>query len=178
MSAAHGRAIMVNRAPVLTLWAAVVAHRLGFHWEEALTFGRAVAGLNAHAKGVSLGLFTPAPKAVKAGKKTLKASARLYVNLLHRAVPVIRTRDGLRAAGKGRPIDPDGVARYLQAKFGDRLDEVKGAMEKLAHSMPSRTLADEAFPIYEKFRPKIPPGVRGWGAVGRLDLARVRALEG
>jgi hypothetical protein len=47
----------VNRAPVLTLWAAVVAERLGFAWDEALTLGRAVAGLNAYSKGVRLGLF-------------------------------------------------------------------------------------------------------------------------
>jgi hypothetical protein len=39
--------LQINRAPVLTLWAAVVAERLGFTWEEALTLGRAVAGLNA-----------------------------------------------------------------------------------------------------------------------------------
>jgi hypothetical protein len=50
--------IRINRAPVLTLWAAVVAACLGFAWEEALTLGRAVAGLNAYAKGKALGLFT------------------------------------------------------------------------------------------------------------------------
>jgi hypothetical protein len=38
------------------LWAAVVAERLGFRRDESLTFGRAVAGLNAYSKGVSLGL--------------------------------------------------------------------------------------------------------------------------
>ena len=43
--------IQINRAPVLTLWAAVVAECLGFEWTEALTLGRAVAGLNAYAKG-------------------------------------------------------------------------------------------------------------------------------
>jgi hypothetical protein len=36
--------VKINRAPVLTLWPAVVAERLGFDWEEALTLGRAVAG--------------------------------------------------------------------------------------------------------------------------------------
>jgi hypothetical protein len=45
---------VVNRAPVLTLWAAVVAEVLGFKHDEALTLGRAVAGLNAYSKGVSL----------------------------------------------------------------------------------------------------------------------------
>ncbi len=32
-------AIKINRAPVLTLWAAVVAERLGFRRDEALTLG-------------------------------------------------------------------------------------------------------------------------------------------
>ena len=54
--------VMVNRAPVLTLWAAVVAEVLEFEHDEALTLGRAVAGLNAHSKGVSLGLFQPTPR--------------------------------------------------------------------------------------------------------------------
>jgi hypothetical protein len=31
--------ISINRAPVLALWAAVVAHRLGFDEDEALTLG-------------------------------------------------------------------------------------------------------------------------------------------
>jgi hypothetical protein len=52
--------IKVNRAPVLTLWGAVVAERLGFTHDETLTLGRAVAGLNARSKGVSLGLIHPA----------------------------------------------------------------------------------------------------------------------
>jgi hypothetical protein len=47
----------VNRAPVLTLWAAVVAQRLGFAEDEALTLGRAVAGLNAYSKSRRLGLL-------------------------------------------------------------------------------------------------------------------------
>ena len=35
--------VMINRAPVLTLWAAVVAEVLGFEHDEVLTLGRAVA---------------------------------------------------------------------------------------------------------------------------------------
>ena len=51
--------IRINRAPVLTLWAAVVAERLGFDRPTALTLGQAVAGLSAHAKGVALGIIEP-----------------------------------------------------------------------------------------------------------------------
>ena len=61
---AHERTIRINRAPVLTLWGAVVAERLGFDPDAALTLGRAVAGLIAYSKGVSLGLFEPSSKAV------------------------------------------------------------------------------------------------------------------
>jgi hypothetical protein len=48
-SAAAVTRVTINRAPVLTLWAAVVAERLGFERDEALTMGRVVAGLNAYA---------------------------------------------------------------------------------------------------------------------------------
>ncbi len=59
------RSLTINRAPVLTLWEAVVAERLGFNRKEALTLGRAVAGLNAYSKGVRRGLFQPAPREVR-----------------------------------------------------------------------------------------------------------------
>ena len=36
--------VVVNRAPVLTLWATVAAERLGHPADTALTLGRAVAG--------------------------------------------------------------------------------------------------------------------------------------
>lgn len=49
--------IPINRAPVLTLWAAVVAQRQGFSWEEALTFGKQVSGILAQSKGRSLGIY-------------------------------------------------------------------------------------------------------------------------
>jgi hypothetical protein len=64
------RTISINRAPVLTLWAAVVAQCLGFDEAEALTLGKALAGLNAQAKGRRLGIFKPhEEKAKKAREK-------------------------------------------------------------------------------------------------------------
>jgi len=58
------RAIRINRAPVLALWPSVVAHRLGHDRNAALTLGHALAGLNAHSKGVRLGICAPTPAAV------------------------------------------------------------------------------------------------------------------
>jgi hypothetical protein len=66
--------VIINRAPVLTLWAAVVAEVLGFEHDEALTLGRAVAGLNTYSKGVSLGLFQPTPQEVKEQRRKMRCS--------------------------------------------------------------------------------------------------------
>lgn len=168
------RTITVNRAPVLTLWAAVVARRLGFDRDEALTMGRVVAGLNAYAKGKALGLFKPAPEEVRRSRERLAHGAQMHVDLLHRAVPVVATPNGLRALSKDRPIAPASVQRYLEGKFGDALMAVEQAMEELARSLPADELAQRAYALYETFRPEVPAGARGWGAAGVLDLEAIR----
>jgi len=126
--------LKINRAPVLTLWAAVVAQRLGLQWEEALTLGRAVAGLNAYAKGKALGLFVPTPKGIKEQHQALRGDEQLTVELLHRAVPVRQTAEGLRALSGGKLIDPASVQRYLESKFGDAFQDTYEAMRLLAKS--------------------------------------------
>jgi hypothetical protein len=78
--------VMMKRGPLLTLWAAVVAEVLGFEHDEALTLGRVVAGLNAHSKGVSLGLFQPTPTEVKEQRRKMGKEETVTVDLLHRAV--------------------------------------------------------------------------------------------
>ncbi len=168
--------IAINRAPVLTLWAAVVAERLGFDHAEALTLGKAVAGLNAYAKGVRLGLYQPTPEAVKKQRKALAEGARLGVDLLQRAVPVVRTPQGVRALAKEKPVDPASVERYLNAKFGAALPDVTAAMKRLAAAFAPADLALKAYALYAKFRPEIPEGEAGWGAKGSLDLAAIEGL--
>jgi hypothetical protein len=169
--------VRVNRAPVMTLWATVVAERLGFGEDEALTIGKAVAGLNAYAKGLRLGIYTPEPDGLKKERKKPPSEAVLHVDVLHRAVPVVRTKDGLRALSHDKPVTPDGVRRYLESKFGDSLPEARKAMEELAGSFPLEDLAARAYELYERLRPVVPPGVRGWGAAGDLDLEKLRALR-
>jgi hypothetical protein len=173
---AKSQTISINRAPVLTLWATIVAQRLGFDEDEALTLGRAVAGLNAYSKGVALGLFQPTSKEVKERREKLKAGEQLTVDLLLRAVPVVRTKEGLRALSKDRPITSESVRRYLEGKFGDALDAVTAAMKELARSRPPNEIAKIGYELYEKFRPVVPAGVRGWGATGKLDLGVIRGL--
>ncbi len=119
---------MVNRAPVLTLWAAVVAEVLGFDHEEALTLGRGVAGLNACLKGVSLGLFQPTPVEVKEKRRKIRKEETVTIDLLHRAVPAKHTDEGLRALSGDSTIRPESVQKYLEGKFGDALEDVSTAM--------------------------------------------------
>ncbi|HET7011432.1 MAG TPA: hypothetical protein VFI11_11720 [Anaerolineales bacterium] len=171
--------IKINRAPVLTLWASIVAERLGFDPEAALTLGRAVAGLTAQSKGRHLGIYTAGEKKEEgAREKEAEADADLvYVNLMGRAIPSVRTRRALRAADKGKPADPDGVRRYLQSKFGESLKDAEAAMRDLAAAFPPDELEEAAYPLYQRFRPEIPKGTKGWGAEGELDLDQVRALK-
>ena len=70
----------------------------------------------------------------------------------------------------------ESVRRYLESKFGDALEDARGAMMKLARSLPLHELADSAYRLYTEFRPDIPAGVEGWGKEGRLDLDRIRSM--
>ncbi len=168
--------IKVNRAPVMTLWAAVVAERLGFDQDEALTIGQAVAGLNAYAKGVRLGICTPEPESVKEERGKLPPEKVLHVDVLHRAVPMVRMEHGLRALEKDKQVSPSSVRRYLEPRFGGALPDVKAAMEQLAAAFPPEESRQRGHELYENFRPVVPAGVRGWGAPGDLDLEKIRGL--
>src|SRR5215510_9699608 len=169
--------IKINRAPVLTLWAAVVAERMGYKKDEALTFGKAVAGLNAQSKGRRLGIYEEKTEEEKKDeKKKEKAVKPEFVEILGRGVPAIKTKQGLRAAIKGEEIDPAGVERYLRGKFGEDLDQARAAMQKLAKAFTPRQLESKAYGLYERFRPEIPEGAKGWGAKGELDLDYITSL--
>lgn len=169
--------IQINRAPVLTLWAVVVAERLGYDKQTALTLGKAVAGLNAQSKGRRLGIYEKADKEKEEKIAEKRESVKVeFIELLGRGIPTIKTPKGLRAAINGEEIEPEGVEKYLRQKFGDNLDEARAAMEKLAKASLPKQLEIKAFALYEKFRPAIPEGKKGWGAKGELDLEYIRSL--
>ena len=171
------RKIKINRAPVLTLWAAVVAERLGYDEETSLTLGKAVAGLNAQSKGRRLGIYEEKKDEDTKKEKQKKEPANLpFIELLGRGVPAVKTPHGLRATIKGEEIDAESVQKYLKQKFGEELDETRKAMEKLAKAYTPKQLESKAYDLYEKFRPEIPEGKKGWGAKGELDLDYIRSL--
>lgn len=90
--------VEVNRAPVLTLWAAVVAKHLGYDEDAALMLGRAVAGLNAQAKGRRLGIFKPGVKLGQRPGDGLNSVAVLCPFWRHNTASV-----GFQATGSSSP---------------------------------------------------------------------------
>jgi len=152
-----------------------VAECLGFEQDEALSLGKALAGLNAQSKGKRLGIFKPTPKEVKKARQR-EQGEEFRVELLGRALPAVNTEEGVRAVAKSKPITPSSVERYLESKFGETLPQVRDAMMELAQSFGSDELEDRGFGLYEQFRPAIPEGVRGWGAKGQLDLDLIRKM--
>jgi hypothetical protein len=169
--------ININRAPVLTLWATVVAERLGYKHAEALTLAKALTGSTAQAHGQALGIYTPKEK--NGAKKASKESQPLQVfseQFLAKKIAMVRTKEGVRAVSNGQPIKPESVERYLASKFGDALPDVLDAMEQLAKSMPPKELSANAYKLYGSFVPKVAAGTQGWGAKGELDLDLIRKL--
>jgi hypothetical protein len=169
------RTILINRAPVLTLWATTVAERIGFDRDEALSLGKAVAGLTAQSKGRRLGIYKPVPQEVKKARAR-KRGEEFLIEICGRPVPAVNTADGVRAVIKNKPIEPKSVEQYLESKFGESLGTARAAMRDLAQAFRPEQLSTNAFRLYENFRPAIPEGVTGWGAKGNLDIDRIRSL--
>jgi hypothetical protein len=165
----------VNRAPVLTLWAAIVAERLGQPHDTALSLASYVAGTAARAKARRLGIADDSDEArTKAeGRPTKK---RETVRLLGRDIALTHDEDGVVLAdgGDGKPQPSAPVRAYVEKAFGKRLAEVEAAMRELAASLEPDELNRVGFHLYERFRPEVPADVRGWGAKGELDLSKVR----
>jgi hypothetical protein len=169
--------IKINRAPVLTLWAAVVAERLGYDKNESLTFGKAVAGLNAQSKGKRLGIYEEKKDGDEKKETKKKATEKVeFVELLGRGIPAVKTPQGMRASIKGEVVKPESVETYLEDKFGEDLKETRASMEALAKAFKRGELESKAYGLYEKFRPEIPEGKKGWGVKGELDLDYIRSL--
>jgi hypothetical protein len=130
--------IRVNRAPALTLWATVVAERLGYSPATALTLGRVVAGSSARAKARRLGIIEETQEGEERHARAAALNPRRHtIHLLGRDMPVLAADDGTRT-------------------FGDRLGEARAALEALAASLPPAELNRIGFRLYERFRPDVP----------------------
>jgi hypothetical protein len=125
--------ILVNRAPVLILWAAVVAVRLGHQPDTALTLGRAVAGSAARVKARNIGREERTADRDAETPRLAEIHVTAPTFLLGKTIRLLPDENGeLRAPDGDRPADPAAVERYLIKAFGARLAEVRTAMAMLA----------------------------------------------
>ncbi len=160
--------IRVNRAPVLTLWAAIVAERLGHDADAAITLGRAVAGSSARVKARAIGLEEKREDG--GARDTAKPAPRQTVHLLGRDLPVVEQNGSPYALDRDKPASPRPAHAYVEKAFGEYLPAVRKAMEALADSFPPEELNRIGFRLYERFRPEVPAGAAGWGKKGILGL--------
>ena len=78
------------------------------------------------------------------------------------------------AEGEGKPAPAAPVQAYVTKAFREHLAAVRKAMDDLAAQYEPEELNRIGFRLYEVFRPEVSSDVKGWGAKGMLDLAKIR----
>lgn len=109
---------------MLTLWATVVAERLGHPPDLALTLGQAVCSTSARAKARRLGIEEERDREEEKRAHELRPAFK-PVRLMGKDIRLAATEAGeLLAEDKGKPADPAAVRRYLLRALSERLGEV------------------------------------------------------
>lgn len=167
--------ILINRSPVLTLWATIVARKLytKLDLSEALTLGSAVAAHIAKAKGTDLGIFSKGE--MEDGQNQPKDNNNEEIfELLGVKIYAAKTDGGIRAMINGQIQDPHKTWALLKRRFQESLGFVMTKMEEAANSAGSpQELEVSAYRFYMHIRPNIPEGTKGWGAHGHLETAKL-----
>lgn len=166
--------ILINRAPVLELWAATVASFLypEASWKTCLSAGSAISTLCAISKGRAIGTIDKKDRETAEKKKQRSKGDQLEeleVMSFH-----LKLKDGHvlvgdkpKKANEQTLIKKFGEAAYERVKetFQDSLQSWSGQEDELDA---------QAFHHYEVFRPTVPKGQKGWGRKGNLNLQTVK----
>jgi hypothetical protein len=161
------------RCPILTLWATVVAERMGFDHYEALTLGWAIAGVKNPNRDTWLATFRPIAKKLQGLSHNSSNENRDIIDV-HSSIPIVKTPDGVRALENGRAVRPAVVAKYLDKSFGESLETVESAMAELAQGYSPDELAVVGHALHEKFYSALHDDVEGWDTRTPLDLEAIR----
>ncbi|KAK5739427.1 hypothetical protein LTR17_005332 [Elasticomyces elasticus] len=156
-------AITINRAPVLELWTSCVAH---FVYPEF------------HGQG-TLDWRDEKPDPGEAAERREKRKEKAQHDELDEVDLMsfhLKLKDGQAMVGD-KPKKGNETA--LRKKYGDeQYDKAKQAMQEGVNEWKGKEdeLNHEAFKMYEQFRPNIPPGQKGWGRKGQLNLQTVKTV--
>ena len=171
--------IVINRAPVLELWASCVTQFLhpSVSWETCLSAGGAISTITAISKGRSIGKMEkpdPGEAEERRGKRKEKAEKEGLEELEVMSFKLKLDKSGQAMVG-GKPKKAGEEA--LRKKYGpEQYDKVKKVFQDSLKSWKGKEeeLNGRAFGMYEDFRPTIPPGQQGWGRKGQLRLDTVK----
>ncbi|KAH8830481.1 hypothetical protein DL96DRAFT_1785244 [Flagelloscypha sp. PMI_526] len=181
----RARTTRTNRAPVMTAWATIVAERMGFQREEALSIASVYTELNALSKGASIGRY--------ASDKTKELEAtpngnQPYVEFMGRKIALYQTstKDNAktsvqasspnqwRALMNNEPVKPSQAFGYISRAFRQNTPYIIGAMTLLARSWSAEELKQRGWRLYTDFRP---PTKDGWGEQGELKCSTILDLR-
>ncbi|KAJ9613223.1 hypothetical protein H2200_003165 [Cladophialophora chaetospira] len=173
--------VIINRAPVLQLWAACISQKLypKLSWDTHLSIGSAISALCAVSKGRAIGKIDQADPDKKAKKDKKKRAAE---QAAEDEVEVMGFRLLLKdgsAIVSGKPQKAN--EELLIKKYGEEdYERVKKTMEEAIDSFEGKAkkgeLSRTAFHMYEKIRPTVQHGQGGWGKKGELKLESIREL--
>ncbi|KAI0661016.1 hypothetical protein C8Q70DRAFT_1044290 [Cubamyces menziesii] len=161
---------VVNRAPIMMAWAFVVAERLGFKREEALSIASVYTEMNAVSKGVSLGIYRDGEGR---GMDASRTGSQPYVQLMGRR-PLYQTATSQwRALSSGAPVAPTSAFSYISRALRQTAPHIVGALRLLAASYSPSELNDKGFALYAEFR----PASEGWGQRGEVRCSAILGLR-
>jgi len=165
------KSTVINRAPLMTAWSTIVAERMGFKREEALSIASAYTELNAISKGVSLGIFE---EAKQKGLEAAKDGSQPYVALMGRRVPLFKTQASQwRALLGGTPAQPSTAFSYISRAFRQTTPHIIGALRLLAESFSPQEVNEKGWGLYCEFR----PASEGWGQRAEVRCETILKLR-
>ncbi|KAF8195809.1 hypothetical protein K438DRAFT_785329 [Mycena galopus ATCC 62051] len=166
------KSTVVNRAPLMTAWSTLVAERLGFQREEALSIASVYTEMNAVSKGVSMGIYKPGTQ-FKRGIEAVKGGSQPYVELMGRR-PLFKTQNSQwRALSNGTAVQPSTAFSYISRALRQTTPHIIGALRLLSESFTPTELNVQGFALYADFRPE----VKGWGERAEVKCETILGLR-
>jgi len=170
--------ILINRAPVLELWAATVTSFLypQVSWKTSLSAGSAISTLCAISKGRAIGTIDK-PDSSTEGKKRQRPKSDELEELDVMGFNLKMKNEEALVGGNPKKANEQVLIR----KFGE--DAYKRTKESFQDALRSwsgqeEELNSQAFHCYEVFRPTVPKGQKGWGRKGILNLQTAKEAIG
>ncbi|KAN0061810.1 hypothetical protein ACQY0O_005803 [Thecaphora frezii] len=128
----RGRYAVVNRAPVMTVWATILLERLAFSRAEALSLAHCYVNYTSTMRGVSLRIL-PASEREKTVNNV--GPNQPHFELMGVRIPVMQMQDSTyRGISAGEVVGPEKAFNYMRRSMAQTLSSVFGALTLLADS--------------------------------------------